>query len=66
MENEIKTTEQWPLDKEYKCKTVGELKALLANCPDDWILVTVNDNGDAVDVTAVNSFWHGALTFEIS
>lgn len=49
---------------EVPCKTVGELKKILADCPDEWELVTTNDEGDCVPITHVNSFWHGALTFE--
>jgi hypothetical protein len=56
------------MNEEYKCTTVGELKALLADTPDDWLLVTTHkdDDGDnqASSITHVNTYWHGAITFE--
>jgi hypothetical protein len=52
------------INKEHECKTVGDLKRLLKDIPDEWQLVTTNDEADAVNITHINSYWHGALTFE--
>jgi len=52
------------LDVENECRTVGELKKLIEDMPDDWVLITPSDYGEAEDVTHVNTYWHGALTFE--
>lgn len=52
------------LDQEFECRTVGQLKKLLENVPDEWVLVTPNEEADATNITHINSFWHGALTFE--
>ena len=49
---------------EVKCSTVGELKEFLKNCPDEWELVTTNDDADCIPIIAVNTYWHGAVTFE--
>lgn len=51
-------------DLRIPVKTVGELKKALENIPDNWQLVTTNDNSDAVNITEINSLWHGVLTFE--
>ena len=51
-------------NEEFECMTVGELKKLLESVPDEWVLVTTNDEADCVRITHVNSYWHGALTFE--
>lgn len=53
------------LDTELQCRTVGELKKILQDVPDEWTLITVHDNGDAWDIDRVNSYWHGSLTFAI-
>jgi hypothetical protein len=52
------------LDQEFECRTVGQLKKLLENVPDEWVLVTPNEDCHATNITHINSFWHGALTFE--
>jgi len=49
---------------ELKCSTVGELKEILKYVPDEWVLVTTDDDANCIHITFVNSFWHGALTFE--
>ena len=55
-------------EQERPVRTVGELKKALEDVPDDWVLVLnhKDDNGEgtAVDINEVNSYWHGALTFE--
>ena len=62
--NDYSTAPETGLNQEWPCKTVGELKQLLAQFPDDWMLVTTNDEADAEDIISINSYWHGALTFE--
>lgn len=52
------------LNEEHPCTTVGELKKLIQDMPDDWVLVISDDESDCRHITHVNSFWHGALTFE--
>ena len=52
------------LNQELPCETVGQLRELLKDMPDEWQLVTTNDEGDCVPITHVNTYWHGALTFE--
>jgi len=52
------------LNEEYPCTTVGELKKLIQDMPDDWILVVPDMEADARSITHINSYWHGALTFE--
>ena len=51
-------------NQEFPCTTVGQLKELLKDMPDEWELVTTNNDADCIPITHVNSFWHGALTFE--
>jgi len=50
------------LNAESECSTVGELKKLIEDMPDDWVLVV--DVDGAEDVTHINTHWHGALTFD--
>jgi len=56
-------------NKEEEVKTVGDLRKVLEDTPDDWILiinyVERGGEGTAINVESVNSFWHGALTFEM-
>ena len=52
------------LNQEMPCTTVGQLRELLKDMPDEWELVTTNDDADCVSITHVNTYWHGALTFE--
>lgn len=48
--------------------TVGDLKRILADQPDDNLIIVANPNPyageDALDVLEVNTHWHGAITFE--
>lgn len=48
-------------------KTIGDLRKalkLLEDLPDSLILVTHNDDGECINITEINTHWHGALTFE--
>lgn len=52
---------------ERSVKTLGDLRRMLKELeilPDSFILVTTNDNADAVDIVSINTFWYEALTFE--
>lgn len=48
-------------------KTLGDLRKVLKDweyMPDDWLLVTTNEDGDAIDIISINTHWYGAITFE--
>jgi len=57
-------------NKEEDVKTVEDLRKVLEDTPDDWILILnyvehKEDGGTAINIRSVNSYWHGALTFEM-
>ena len=53
--------------KESKCMTVGQLKEILNQFPDDNQIIVRNPDltsGEAaLSCVSVDSFWHGAVTF---
>jgi hypothetical protein len=44
--------------------TVGELMEVLAGIPDDFLLLTTTDDGEAVNIKRVDTHWHGAVTLQ--
>jgi len=67
---ETLTIEEKVIDKELftgEYLTVGKLKELLIDIPDDNIILMQNNDKDDViaslNVNTVDTFWHGALTF---
>lgn len=44
--------------------TVKELKAILEKMPDDNLIIVLGPDCEALNVTNVNTYWHGAVTIQ--
>jgi len=51
-------------NERHVCTTLGELKNLIKDMPDDTPILTAGIEADALHATHINTYWHGAVTLE--